>query len=185
MEDQPFELPEGGLSDGVVTLRLPQAADAAALARGVRDPDIVRFAAVAWGEDPVEVLAEKIATVWPEAAAEGRLFHLVIAGPDGEAIGYLIIFAVNHRHGRCEVGFVLFPEARGRGATARAVELACRWAFAAGLRTRPGDDERREPRVAANARERRFTREGVLRGYMPLDGTTREDFELYARLATD
>jgi RimJ/RimL family protein N-acetyltransferase len=186
LSEEPLQLHEAELSDGVVALRIPRAEDAPELARGVRDPAVVRYASVPWGGDSVGELAEKIDTAWPEAAQAGRSLNLAITdAPTDDVIGYFVVFEVNRRHSRCEVGFMLFPEARGRGATTRAIELACRWAYSQNfVRVQASTD------VANVAAQRTlvkagFTREGVLRSYIPAPDGTRCDFEMYSRLASD
>ena len=186
MSEEPFELPAGRLTDGEVTLRLPRLEDANALAQGVRDPAIVRYAAVSWAGDSEEELAERIATAWPEAAQAGNRLDLAIATANDDAvIGYLVVFGVIRRHARCEIGFVLFPEARGRGAMTRAIDLACRWAYAQGfVRVQAATDVTNEAAQRTLARAG-FKREGVLRSYIAAPDGTRCDFEMYSRLASD
>lgn len=186
VDSEPLELPGGRVDDGEIAVRPPRAADATDLARGVRDPAVVRFASVHWGSDTVEQLAERIRTVWPEAARTAKRLDLVIAdATDDSVLGYLVVFGVSRRHGHCEIGFWLVPEARGRGAAVRAIDLACRWAHADGFfrvqaATAVTNVAAQRALVKAG-----FTREGVLRSYIPAPDGTRSDFHMYSRLAND
>lgn len=186
MEAEPFELPGGRVDDGDIALRTPRPDDAGALARAVRDAAVVRFASVAWSGDTPAELAERIASAWPQAARAGTRLDAVIAdAADDTVLGYLVLFGINRRHGHCEVGFFMAPQARGRGAVPRAVELACRWAHERGFFRVQATTS------VANAAAQRalvkagFRFEGVLRAYIPAPDGTREDFQLYSRLASD
>ncbi len=83
------------------------------------------------------------------------------------------------------VSYTTFPVARGRGLAARAVDLACRFAFAHlgvhRVQLLADAENAASLRVAAKAG---FTREGVLRDYESRDGEHR-DMVMHSRLATD
>jgi RimJ/RimL family protein N-acetyltransferase len=87
--------------------------------------------------------------------------------------------------GIAHLSYYTFPDFRRRGLAARAVRLACAYAF-----TELGVERAElyiEPDNAASrgvARRAGFTEEGLLRG-QALFGTERRDMVLYARLATD
>jgi ribosomal-protein-alanine N-acetyltransferase len=183
---EPLELPGGRLDDGVVAVRTGRPEDAADLARGVRDPAVVRFASVSWAPDTIPELAERIATLWPEGARDGTRLDVVIANAaDDTVLGYLVVFGINRRHGHCEVGFFLNPDARGRGAVSRAVDLVCRWAFADGfhrVHATTHVDNAAAQRALVKAG---FALEGVLRGYVTSSDGSHHDFQMYSRLAGD
>jgi [ribosomal protein S5]-alanine N-acetyltransferase len=184
---EPLELPEGRLTDGVIAMRPARVEDAPDLARGVKDPAIVRFAAVPWIDDTEGELADRIANVWPQAALEGRAMQLAICDDHTDTIlGYSPFFGVNRRNGRCEIGFFLFPQARGRGAAARAVQLLVRWAFDdLGLSRVQATTDVENGAAQRTLENAGFQREGVLREYYPLPTGGRFDCVMYSRLASD
>ncbi len=187
VEERPLELPDGGLTDGVVTVSPPREEDAEALAAGARDAAVARFANVSWADATIEELRERIRGAWRERAAEGALAHFAIRDAGSlESIGYLIFFGVNLRDGRAEVGYFVFPEARGRGAATRATMLVVDWAFHdLGLQRVQAiafQDNVASQRVIEKAG---FTREGVLRSYFPRPEGGRGDAVIFSRLATD
>ncbi len=114
------------LSDGVVTLRPPRAADTDDIALACQDPQIALWTTVpapysradaeewlarhptpdAWWDNPTWAI-----TVVPT----DRWCGTVDLRPDGQ--------------GGAEVGYLLAPWARGHGHAARALRLACAWAF--------------------------------------------------------
>jgi RimJ/RimL family protein N-acetyltransferase len=88
--------------------------------------------------------------------------------------------------GKAAVGYWLAPEARGRGVATGAVQLLVRWAFDVELElvrmellTLVGNEA--SGRVALRAG---FTREGVLRRYLPFRGDL-VDAVMFARLRDD
>jgi RimJ/RimL family protein N-acetyltransferase len=179
--------PEAGLSDGSIALRLPRVQDAADLARGVRDPAIVRFASVPWADDTADELAEKIATEWPEAARAGRMLNLSIRDAETDAVlGFMPVFGVSLRYGHCEVGFFLLPTARGRGAAARAVRLVVAWVFdELGLERMQATTDIENVPAQRTLENAGFQREGVLRSLYPNPEGGRFDCLMYSRLASD
>jgi ribosomal-protein-alanine N-acetyltransferase len=82
---------------------------------------------------------------------------------------------VDLEQGRAALGYWLAPQARGRGVVTHAVRLIARWAFddvgVARLELTCGPDNRASQRVAERCG---FTREGVLRSYMPFRGGRRD-----------
>lgn len=97
-------------------------------------------------------------------AADDRLVELVIVD-DGDAFaGSVTLHSFAPRHRRCEVGFWLVPERRGRGLGADAVAAVANWVFdeldylRLEMTTTPDN-----PAVPALARRLGFTAEGVQR----------------------
>lgn len=130
------ERPPIVLSDGVVVLRPPRVEDAADIALGCQDPDIVR-----WTTVPA-----------PYARADAEEF-IALRSPDGpagaagwwECPTWAITIGDDRWAGTidlrladpecAEVGYLVAPWARGRGVATRSLRLACRWGFSAlGLR---------------------------------------------------
>ena len=177
----PIRFPVEGLSDGVVLLRLPAEADVPALVEACRDPAVQRYTTVPSPYGPEH--AREFMRMSEDGAA-GRLeLHLVTVDDDsGELLGTI----GTRRHasdvGRWEIGYLLAPTARGRGAATRAVRLLSRFAFeslgAERIEIIAEPENRASLRVAERAG---FTREGMLRRYRPVRDV-RRDMVMYSLL---
>lgn len=182
---RPFPALDRPLTDGTLVLRLPREADAPAIAAACADPEIAR-----WIPVPVPYRLED-ARAFVAFAAEGwssgREPTFVIAdAADGALLGTLAFHRRPDEPGKAAVGYWLAPGARGRGAATRAVLLAVRWAFGVEpalvrmeLLTLVGNEA--SGRVALRAG---FTREGILRRYLPFRGELM-DAIMFARLRGD
>jgi len=120
--------PNPPLSDGVVTLRPFRAEDAPAVMAACQDPEIQRWIPVI----PV-----------PYAEADARRFILMTlqAWHDGSGYEFAIADAATDRYigsiglhlgpnpRRHAIGYLVAPEARGRGVAVRALRLVTRWGF--------------------------------------------------------
>lgn len=120
--------PNPPLSDGVVTLRPFRAEDAPAVAAACQDPEIQRWIPMI----PV-----------PYAEADSRRFILLTlqAWHDGTGYEFAIADAATDRYigsigihigpnaRRHAIGYLVAPEARGRGVALRALRLATYWGF--------------------------------------------------------
>ncbi len=179
---RPFPVPDRPLADGTLVLRLPREADAPAIAAACSDPEIAR-----WIPVPVPYRLEDaraFVAFTAEGWAGGREPTFVIAGAaDGALLGTLAFHRRLDEPGKAAIGYWLAPGARGRGAATRAVLLAVRWAFGIEptlvrmeLLTLVGNEA--SGRVALRAG---FTREGVLRRYLPFRGEL-VDAVMFARL---
>lgn len=182
---RPFPAPDRPLTDGTLVLRLPRDADAPAIAGACADPEIAR-----WIPVPVPYRLEDARTFvafTAEGWSGGREPTFVIAdAADGALLGTLAFHRRPDEPGKAAVGYWLAPGARGRGAATGAVLLAVRWAFGIEpalvrmeLLTLVGNEA--SGRVALRAG---FTREGVLRRYLPFRGELM-DAVMFARLRGD
>ena len=182
---RPFPAPDRPLTDGTLVLRLPREADAPAIAAACADPEIAR-----WIPVPVPYRLEDARTFvafTAEGWSSGREPTFVIAdATDGALLGTLAFHRRPDEPGKAAVGYWLAPGARGRGAATAAVLLAVRWAFGIEpalvrmeLLTLVGNEA--SGRVALRAG---FTREGVLRRYLPFRGELM-DAVMFARLRGD
>jgi RimJ/RimL family protein N-acetyltransferase len=182
---RPFPAPDRPLTDGTLVLRLPRDADAPAIAAACADPEIAR-----WIPVPVPYRLEDaraFVAFTAEGWSSGRepTFGIVDAA-DGALLGTLAFHRRSDEPGKAAVGYWLAPGARGRGAATGAVLLAVRWAFGIEpalvrmeLLTLVGNEA--SGRVALRAG---FTREGVLRRYLPFRGELM-DAVMFARLRGD
>jgi RimJ/RimL family protein N-acetyltransferase len=127
------------------------------------------------------VLRERI----PDLRARGVLFPYVIEDTsDGSILGGITLRHFDPMRGVVEVGYWLFPEARGKGLATRAVRAVAREVFASGLwrieaHVRIGNDA--SERVLERAG---FTREGVKRRLLR-HGDGRVDATGFSLLADD
>jgi ribosomal-protein-alanine N-acetyltransferase len=184
VSERPIEYPVEGLSDGVVLLRPMAEADLSAIVAACQDPEIPR-----WTRVP-EPYGEADARSWFELEAtqraRGHQLGLVVDDPRGDRLlGSVGIVDLDWTEGRCELGYWVTREARGRGVGTRAVRLLTDWIFEAlpidrvEICAEPENTGSR--RVAERAG---FTFEGLLRSYIVNKGT-RRDMTMYSRLRTD
>jgi [ribosomal protein S5]-alanine N-acetyltransferase len=169
-----IEFPVGGVSDGVVRLRLMAEEDVPAIAEICRDPEIAR-----WTRVP-EAYGEADARAWlsqeSQGRARGELLGLVIVGAgDGQLLGSVGLVHADWEEGRCELGYWIARDSRGRGIATRAVRLFSRWAFdnlpvdRIEIHAEPENAPSRRVAEAAG-----FSFEGVLRSYFVNKGTRRD-----------
>jgi len=177
----PIEFPVEGIDDGAIRLRLLAEADLEELIEAVQDPEVPR-----WTRIPTPY-GEPEAREWLEQE-EGRR-------PAGEALGLLVVDAGNDRllggiglvhldweEARCELGYWLAANARGRGAMTQSVLLLSEWVFESlpieRISILAAVENGRSRAVAERAG---FTFEGVLRSYIVFkDG--RHDVAVYSLL---
>ena len=177
----PIELPVEGLTDGDLRLRLRADADIPAIVAAARDPEIPRWTRVPDGYDTAKARA------WAEQAdheaAEGTGLHLLIVGADDDRlIGSVGLVDVNLAESRCEIGYWVTSEHRGRGVAARAVRLLSAWAFEnlpiERIAISADPDNVASRRTAEKAG---YTFEGVLRSWFENKGH-RHDAAVYSLL---
>jgi RimJ/RimL family protein N-acetyltransferase len=121
----------------------------------------------------------------PKLRERGVLFPYVIEDTEsGSIVGGVTLRHFDPMRGVIEVGYWLFPHARGRGLATRAVKAAAREVFASGLwrleaHVRIGNDA--SERVLERAG---FTREGKKRRYLR-HGGERVDATVFSLLADE
>lgn len=100
-----------------------------------------------------------------QLAEHGEAAELAVADPGSDAfLGAVILHSFAWQHRRCEVGFWLVPEIRGRGLGRDAVGASIWWAFRElGLERIEMTTTRDNLEAGSLARQLGFTREGVLR----------------------
>ena len=171
---RPIELPVEGLGDGDVHVRLMADADVAAIVRASGDPAIRRFTTVPspYSEEDARSWSERSA----ESAGRGAGIEAVIADErSGEFLGTVGIRRHASDPGRWSMGYLVAPEARGRGVATRAIRLVCRWAFeelgAERIEICAEPENVASRRVAERAG---FRPEGLLRAYELVKGVRRD-----------
>ena len=168
----------------MLTLRTFEISDAPAIATACRDPEIIR-----WTFMPAGMTVSQ-ARDWIERAHDGfvraRALRLAIVdATDGSFVGQVGIGRLDWHERVGEVFYWVAPEARRRGAAARAARSITQWAFEvlnlARVELTVDPANLASQRVAERAG---FTREGVLRSYQQFkDG--RMDAVMYSRLPSD
>jgi len=176
----PIEIPVEGISDDLIRLRLRTDADNPAIVAACRDPDIARFTRVP--DDYDETTAAEWAVESKRQREAGTGLHLVVADIEDDALLGSIGIRLAPGEGRCDLGYWLAPQGRGRGAMTRAVRLLSRWTFEnlpverIEITIQPENSASR--RVAERAG---YTFEGVLRSYLDIKGS-RRDAAMYSLL---
>lgn len=181
---RPIEFPVEGLSDGSVLLRLRSDADLPAVVEACQDPEIPR-----WTRVP-DHYGGREAREWAGEAARqheaGEGLHLLIVDArDGQLLGSIGIHRIVEEERRCDIGYWLAREARGRGVMTRAVRLLSGWAFSElGVERIEVIVDPRNAASRAVAERAGFRFEGVLRSYVVIKDR-RRDMAMYSLLRTD
>ena len=122
-----FPLPEPPLTDGRVVLRPWQDGDVTVLAGWSKDPEIVRWTAIAPGYDVHHARAFRV-HAHRERITGNAIYLAVAEAKTGTAIGSCDLRRpVPDDPGVGEVGYLLGPEGRGHGFATSAVVLLARY----------------------------------------------------------
>jgi RimJ/RimL family protein N-acetyltransferase len=179
------DLPAGGLSDGVVTLRGLLARDADFLYTLHVLPDVVATSVppVAPDREEIELRCARSAARW---LAGERADLVIVDTATGTAAGEIGLYYQEPQTGQAMIGYCMLPPWRGRGYVTRAALLVARWAFTeigiARLIAGTKPDNVSSQRVLERAG---FQREGYLRDRLPWVNGGRLDDVLYALLPRD
>ena len=172
-------IPDEGIRGADVVLRPLLADDIDAIAPAFADPEIREA-----GNLPDFGREELLRTLphLPALAASGRLLPLVVTDAGrGDILGGCVLHHLDAERAIVELGYWLFPHARGRGVATRTARMLAEYAFSLGIQrvegyVNVGNDA--SDRVLERAG---FTREGVIRSLPRPDGT-RVDKTLYSLL---
>jgi RimJ/RimL family protein N-acetyltransferase len=181
LSDQPIEFPVEGICDGSIRIRLRADSDEAAMIAALQDPEIPRWTRVPAPYD--ESTAAEWAVESRRQQESGEGLHLIIADAETDRLmGSIGIHDIDRLEGRCNIGYYLAREARGRGLMTRAVRMVSRWSF----ENLPV--ERIEiPVIAENTASRRvaehagYAFESILRSHTVIKGS-RRDIAMYSLL---
>jgi RimJ/RimL family protein N-acetyltransferase len=117
---------------------------------------------------------------------EGRVSWAVTGAGTGELLGSVSVHSIKPAQGNAQIGYWTVPAARGRAVAARAVDVACRWAFATVPLERVELCHAVENAASGRVAEKAgFTLEGRLRRSYRYGDGVRHDELLWARLADD
>ncbi len=169
------------LSDGVVRLEPLDRRFVPDFAALTADPDVIRFTRVPRERDE-GFAADWIDTYvksWRDATRAG---FAILDDADGSFLGMVALVQLDLGLGEAELGYIVAPQARGRGVAGRAIRLLAEWAFGelALARLEAWIDVTNDPskRVAERLG---FTFEGVRRSVYFKDGH-RADMAVYSLL---
>jgi RimJ/RimL family protein N-acetyltransferase len=178
-------LPGEPLVEGPTALRAWRDSDLQPLVVACQDPEISRWTRVPYPYGPSDARAYLLQRHDALHAGTAAPFAIVASADRDQLLGSVSLLRFSWQHARAEVGYWLAGAARGQGHVTRAVDLITAWGFRhLGL-------ERIELMAATgNAASQRvaercgFTREAVLRSYMP-GKEGRQDMVAFGLLATD
>ena len=102
----------------------------------------------------------------------------------GRLVGGAGIRLAAPRHGRCHLGYSVYPWARGHGYAAEAADVLARWAFAQGVRRVELQASVRNLASISSALRAGFRYEGIERQQLAIRADD-QDAALFARLVTD
>jgi RimJ/RimL family protein N-acetyltransferase len=108
----------------------------------------------------------------------------IVDAEEGSFLGIAVAVRLDEAASEAELGYILAPEARGRGAATEGLRLLTDWGFARGLQRlelRVDGDNEASKRVAERCG---YTHEGVLRSVYFKEGR-RSDLFIYSRLPGD
>jgi len=120
------------LTDGVVLLREPLAADGPAIIAGATTPDVIRYTVVPspYGPEDLAAILRIAGDGW--AKSTDAVYAVCDATRPDELLGLIGLHGVDltgEPGGTAEIGYWMRLEGRGRGLMTRAVRLASAWAF--------------------------------------------------------
>ena len=181
MSPRPISFPVEGLSDGVIRLRLMTDADVASVTAAVQDPEIPRWTTVS------SPYREEEARQWRRMATSGiaggtDLPTLIVDAASDELLGAVGIHGIDPASGRCSAGYWVAAPARRQGVASRGMRLLCRFAFyELGVQRIELWIDPSNTSSLGVAETVGFTREGLLRSFMPIQGR-RRDMLMYSLL---
>ncbi len=146
------------------------------------DPDVQRFTYVP--SPPPPGFGKTWLELYERGRADGTREGFAIVDEDGAFLGLAAAIRVAADAGEVELGYIVAPEARGRGVATEALRLLTEWALARGfqrLELRMSSDNERSIRVAERCG---YVAEGVLRSVHFKQGR-RGDVAVYSRLPSD
>ena len=153
------------------------------VARLVTDPDVLQFTRVP-DPPPADFPSRWVAT-YEDGRRDGSREGFAVFDGAGRFVGLALAPDVDRAAREAELGYIVTPEARGRGFASEMLKRITRWAFDEAQIIRAfliiNVDNHASLRVADRCG---YVREGVLRSIHLKDGL-RVDAALYSRLRTD
>jgi RimJ/RimL family protein N-acetyltransferase len=148
------------------------------------DPDVLRFTRVP--EPPPADFARQWLARYEEARLDGSAEAFAAVDDAGRFVGLALAPSISRESGEVELGYIVAPAARGRGAAAAMLLQLTEWAFSPEVGAQRivliiNVDNAASERVAARCG---YTREGVMRS-IHLKQDIRVDAALWSRLPSD
>lgn len=168
------------LHDAGIRVRRLIDADAERFAAGTRDPQVRRHSGL-----PAEHTPQSARAAFAALDDEGFLLRAIADAGTDAFLGTVLLFSIARHERRCEVGFWLLPEGRGRGAATVAMGLLCGWAERAwGIERFDAHSDADNPAAHAVLERNGFAREGLLLG-RHARGAQRIDGVAFGRLSPE
>ena len=171
-------------TDGTIRLERWDSRHSEGVAEVLRDPDVQRYtyAPSPWQEGFEQIWLERYDEGWKDGT---RVGFAIVDAASSEFLGLALLVRIDRDARECEAGYLLAPQARGRGVAARALRLLTDWALneLGLLRVELKIDAQNVAslRVAERAG---YVHEGTLRSVYFKDGI-RSDMAVYSRLPSD
>jgi RimJ/RimL family protein N-acetyltransferase len=174
--------PNPPLQDDLVALRPWTDRDVAAIVAACQDPEISKWIPMVphpYTRDDAREYVRSVKDGWRDGSGAAFAITEVTTGAVLGSIGLHL-----HRNDRrASVGYWLAREARGRGVATRALRLISAWALdALGIERLELIAEPINEASCAVAERAGFTREGVLRSYLPTPARGRRDVVMFSLL---
>jgi len=167
-----------------IRLELFDSSHLAGFAALAEDPLVLRFTRFP-EHSPPGFAADWLARYEAGRCDGTREAFAILDATDGSFLGVAVAPEIDRAARTAELGYVLAPAARGRGAATAALRQLTTWAFeelgALRLELLIGVDNPASKRVAERCG---YVREGVLRS-LHFKGDLRDDTEIWSRLPTD
>jgi RimJ/RimL family protein N-acetyltransferase len=166
-----------------VRLELLNQGHLAAVAAIVADPDVLRFTRVPEPTPPD--FPRQWLAIYEAGRRDGTREAFAAVDGGGRLLGLALAFGIDRTEGEVELGYIVAPDARGRGVGTAILRALTDWAFAeaGALRIRLIIETVNEASLKV-AERCGYVREGVLRSLYFKDGR-RIDAVLLSRLPAD
>jgi RimJ/RimL family protein N-acetyltransferase len=168
---------------GSVRLEPLGAAHLGAVAAMLSDPDVLRFTRVP--EPTPADFPQQWLAIYEQGRRDGTREAFAVLDGDDRFVGVALAFGIDRAEAEAELGYIVAPEARGRGIGAALLRALTDWAFRATnverIRLVVDVENPASLRIAERAG---YTREGVMRS-VHFKGGRRIDAWLLSRLRTD
>jgi RimJ/RimL family protein N-acetyltransferase len=166
-----------------VRLELLSEAHLGALAAMLADPDILRFTRVP--EPTPADFPQEWLRLYEAGRRDGTREGFAAFDADGRFVGVALAFGIDRGEGEAELGYMVAPEARGRGLATAMLRALTDWAFAeAGVQRVRLVVDLENPASLRVAERSGYVREGVMRSVHFKNGR-RIDAVLLSRLPSD
>jgi RimJ/RimL family protein N-acetyltransferase len=155
----------------------------AAVGAMLSDPEVLRFTRV---PDPTpDDFAQEWLTLYEAGRRDGTRAGFAALAGDGRFLGVALAFDIDRAEGELELGYIVAPEERGRGAGTAILRALTDWAFAeAGVERIRLIIDTANPASLRVAERSGYVREGVMRSLHAKNGR-RIDAVLMSRLPCD